>query len=181
MLGTALLSSCATSPSARSAPKSVPSQASIEVSRCEPAGTDKHFGSWQPSADEVLTATDALPEICLPKSGRRSAVAACQTKVKQALVSVAIPIKSDEGPAECSETFAPAEWNQRHFIVARAFYQYGAKFSGTVVTAELTKRSALHVIENRGLTESCKTPPTRAPADWTSMPPDLQAFICGWQ
>ncbi len=94
-----------------------------------------------------------------------------------------MPIKSDEGPAECTETYAPAEWNERHFIVASAFYQYGAKFSGTVVAAELSQNGASQVIDNQGLIESCdgKTTPKRAPAGWSSMPSDLQTFICSWQ
>lgn len=139
-----------------------------------------HHGAWQPTVDEVIAAAILFPDQCLGPRSRPPAIRACAAKLGTATVKVGLGTL-DEGVI-CEESFLPATWNGRRWIVLDVNSFSQASSTGSAFTAELRGAKAVRYVDNEGLVADCKNAagaPSRPPADWAKLPTDLARFLCG--
>lgn len=145
------------------------------ITTCERATA--HHGSWTPTVDEVVAAASVLPSHCLDPKARAVAIRACAAKLGASTVKVGVGT-IEEG-VTCDESFLPATWNKRQWIVMdiSAFDAATASATGLSFAAELNGRTAVHYASNDG-TADCNSAPSGAPAELATLPADLARFIC---
>ncbi len=156
------------------------------VTQCEVAG--KHFGGFSPSVDDLVRADAVLPaSTCLKRDLSAGAIRACAAKAGATHLLVSTD-RTGEAKSGCQVTITAGEWHGRRFVVFFDFYRDGATFFGGARTVELEgDRATLFLDAMEKHAELCPTTATTGkllkaedmPAGWTSMPKELQAFLCG--
>ncbi len=137
-----------------------------------------HYGVWVPAVEEVVTAGKVLPTHCFGPEARTAAILGCAARIGTPVLTVGLGTL-EEGVI-CEESFLPASWNGRHWIVLSVTVFTTKKFvgaTGSTYTAELKGAGATRYVEDAG--QPCSSNPSPGPPDWATLPPDLARFLCG--
>lgn len=166
---------------APAAPSSSASAPALPSEICERA--DRHHGAWQPTVEEVVAAAVVLPSQCLGPRDRPAAIRACAARLGTTTVKVGLG-SLDEGLI-CEESFLPATWKGRRWIVldVTSFSVAAAASTGSAFAAELRGAKAVLYLDHTGMVDDCKSAagmPSGAPAELAKLPADLARFLCGY-
>lgn len=125
----------------------------------------------------MVAAATVLPSHCLKPKDRAVAIRACAAKLGASTVTVGVGT-IEEG-VTCDESFLPATWSGRRWIVldVSAFDAATASATGLAFAAELNGRTAVHYANNDGSAD-CNSAPSGAPAELATLPADLARFLC---
>lgn len=166
--------------STAAAPPPSASAAGAPASICELAKGS--YGAWQPTLDEVVAAAKLLPHQCFSPEHREPILRACSAKLGAVTVKVGLGSLDEE--ATCEESYLPASWNGRRWIVLEvdSFSVVGAVATGSAFAVELRGGAKpMRYLDNEGLAECGRAGAAASgpPADFPQLPPDLAKYLCG--